>query len=210
MVPGHQADSSFSPTFSSEEPPSPPCTATPSPGENVSPTPCTPDNSATQPDVQVTPQVAESTTSSVDEGGGDGDGGGAPDTGSAQVDEEEVEVQEIEQEEEKPHVPEQPQLEQEEEKKEPEEQEREATCTGGAGRRPSLHHTASPIRVQRNGTCCHSTTSDYELSLDLKNKQVGSKALWDCGLGYVWVCDTGTRIGCCASFRCFEVAEFEV
>ncbi|KAA0721163.1 IQ motif and SEC7 domain-containing protein 3 [Triplophysa tibetana] len=174
MVPGHQADSSFSPPFSSEEPPSPPPTATSSPEETVSPTPCTPDNSATQPEVQVTPQVAESTTSSVDEGGGegDGDGGGAQETGSAQVDEEEVEAQEIEQEEEKPQVPQQPQPEQEEEKKEPEEQEREATCTGGAGRRPSLHHTASPIRVQRNGTCCHTTTSDYELSLDLKNKQI--------------------------------------
>ncbi|XP_057179648.1 IQ motif and SEC7 domain-containing protein 3 isoform X2 [Triplophysa rosa] len=158
----------------SEEPSSPPPTATPSHAETVSPSPCTPDTSATQPEVQVTPQVAESTTLSVDEGGGDGDrdGGGAQETGSAQVDKEEVEVQEIEQEEEKPQVPQQPQLEQEEEKKETEEQEREATCTGGAGRRPSLHHTASPIRVQRNGTCSHSTTSDYELSLDLKNKQI--------------------------------------
>lgn len=183
MVPGHQADSSFSPPFRSEEPPSPPPTATPCHGETVSPSPCTPDASATPPEVQETPQVAESTKSSVDEGGGDG--GGAQETGSAQVDEEEVEAQEVEQEEEKPQVPQQPQPEQEEEKKETEEQEREATCTGGAGRRPSLHHTASPIRVQRNGTCSHSTTQDYELSLDLKNKQVGSKALWDCGLGYV-------------------------
>ncbi|XP_026876469.2 IQ motif and SEC7 domain-containing protein 3 isoform X2 [Electrophorus electricus] len=44
--------------------------------------------------------------------------------------------------------------------------------TGGGGRRPSLHHTASPIRVQRNGACSHGGTSDYELSLDLKNKQI--------------------------------------
>ncbi|XP_045927588.1 IQ motif and SEC7 domain-containing protein 3 isoform X1 [Micropterus dolomieu] len=43
---------------------------------------------------------------------------------------------------------------------------------GGAGRRASLHHTASPLRVQRNGTGSHSATSDYELSLDLKNKQI--------------------------------------
>ncbi|KAM4570107.1 IQ motif and SEC7 domain-containing protein 3 isoform 2-T2 [Odontesthes bonariensis] len=43
---------------------------------------------------------------------------------------------------------------------------------GGAGRRASLHHTASPLRVQRNGAGSHSTTSDYELSLDLKNKQI--------------------------------------
>uniref|UniRef100_A0A3P9JCZ2 IQ motif and SEC7 domain-containing protein 3 n=1 Tax=Oryzias latipes TaxID=8090 RepID=A0A3P9JCZ2_ORYLA len=43
---------------------------------------------------------------------------------------------------------------------------------GGAGRRASLHHTASPLRVQRNGASSHSATSDYELSLDLKNKQI--------------------------------------
>ncbi|KAJ8007228.1 hypothetical protein DPEC_G00115350 [Dallia pectoralis] len=43
---------------------------------------------------------------------------------------------------------------------------------GATGRRASLHHTASPMRVQRNGACSHSTTSDYELSLDLKNKQI--------------------------------------
>ncbi|XP_053717619.1 IQ motif and SEC7 domain-containing protein 3 isoform X2 [Synchiropus splendidus] len=42
---------------------------------------------------------------------------------------------------------------------------------GGAGRRASLHHTTSPLRVQRNGAS-HSATSDYELSLDLKNKQI--------------------------------------
>ncbi|XP_073722790.1 IQ motif and SEC7 domain-containing protein 3 isoform X2 [Misgurnus anguillicaudatus] len=156
----------------SEETPSPSPTASPSPGETVSPSPGVTAASATQPEVQVTPQLAESPVTSVDGGGGDGDrdGGGAQDTGSAQVDKEEVELQEVEKEEEKPQV--QQQLEQEEEKKETEEQEREAACTGGAGRRPSLHHTASPIRVQRNGACSHSTTSDYELSLDLKNKQI--------------------------------------
>uniref|UniRef100_A0A8C2G6N9 IQ motif and SEC7 domain-containing protein 3 n=1 Tax=Cyprinus carpio TaxID=7962 RepID=A0A8C2G6N9_CYPCA len=75
------------------------------------------------------------------------------------------------QEEEKPQD-QPPQPVQEEVKKETEEQEKETASTGGTGRRPSLHHTASPIRVQRNGACSHSTTSDYELSLDLKNKQI--------------------------------------
>ncbi|KAM3926056.1 IQ motif and SEC7 domain-containing protein 3 isoform 2-T2 [Leptodactylus fuscus] len=40
----------------------------------------------------------------------------------------------------------------------------------------SLHHTGSPVRVQRGksaATCSHGTNnSDYELSLDLKNKQI--------------------------------------
>ncbi|XP_075066678.1 IQ motif and SEC7 domain-containing protein 3 isoform X3 [Mixophyes fleayi] len=39
----------------------------------------------------------------------------------------------------------------------------------------SLHHTASPVRVQRGknaATCSHGTSSEYELSLDLKNKQI--------------------------------------
>ncbi|XP_066446991.1 IQ motif and SEC7 domain-containing protein 3 isoform X2 [Eleutherodactylus coqui] len=40
----------------------------------------------------------------------------------------------------------------------------------------SLHHTGSPVRVQRGktaATCSHGTnSSDYELSLDLKNKQI--------------------------------------
>eukprot|EP00063_Salmo_salar_P089231 XP_014064066.1 PREDICTED: IQ motif and SEC7 domain-containing protein 3-like isoform X2 [Salmo salar] len=54
-----------------------------------------------------------------------------------------------------------------------EEEEDGAEARGGAaGRRASLHHTASPMRVQRNGACSHSATSDYELSLDLKNKQI--------------------------------------
>ncbi|XP_072001055.1 IQ motif and SEC7 domain-containing protein 3 isoform X3 [Engystomops pustulosus] len=42
--------------------------------------------------------------------------------------------------------------------------------------KPSLHHTGSPVRLQRGkttATCSHGTTSsDYELSLDLKNKQI--------------------------------------
>ncbi|XP_077123100.1 IQ motif and SEC7 domain-containing protein 3 isoform X2 [Ranitomeya variabilis] len=42
--------------------------------------------------------------------------------------------------------------------------------------KPSLHHTGSPVRVQRGksaATCSHGTNnSDYELSLDLKNKQI--------------------------------------
>ncbi|XP_077956446.1 IQ motif and SEC7 domain-containing protein 3 isoform X2 [Gasterosteus aculeatus] len=66
------------------------------------------------------------------------------------------------------------QEEKEEVEKEEEEEEEEGGGAkgGGAGRRASLHHTASPLRVQRNGAGSHSTTSDYELSLDLKNKQI--------------------------------------
>ncbi|CAG01920.1 unnamed protein product [Tetraodon nigroviridis] len=56
---------------------------------------------------------------------------------------------------------------------EEEEEEGGGAKGGGTGRRASLHHTASPLRVQRNGAGSHSATSDYELSLDLKNKQVG-------------------------------------
>ncbi|XP_054656235.1 IQ motif and SEC7 domain-containing protein 3 isoform X2 [Dunckerocampus dactyliophorus] len=58
--------------------------------------------------------------------------------------------------------------------KEEEEEEEEGGGAkgGGTGRRASLHHTASPLRVQRNGAGSHSATSDYELSLDLKNKQI--------------------------------------
>ncbi|XP_074553965.1 IQ motif and SEC7 domain-containing protein 3 isoform X2 [Halichoeres trimaculatus] len=55
---------------------------------------------------------------------------------------------------------------------EEEEEEGGGAKGGGAGRRASLHHTASPLRVQRNGAGLHSATSDYELSLDLKNKQI--------------------------------------
>ncbi|KAJ8392284.1 hypothetical protein AAFF_G00076480 [Aldrovandia affinis] len=45
---------------------------------------------------------------------------------------------------------------------------------GGTGQKASLHHTTSPVRVHRSkgpGACSHSSASDYELSLDLKNKQ---------------------------------------
>ncbi|XP_047192461.1 IQ motif and SEC7 domain-containing protein 3 isoform X2 [Scophthalmus maximus] len=55
---------------------------------------------------------------------------------------------------------------------EEEEEEGGGAKGGGAGRRASLHHTALPLRVQRNGAGSHSATSDYELSLDLKNKQI--------------------------------------
>ncbi|KAF7229204.1 transcript variant X1 [Nothobranchius furzeri] len=55
---------------------------------------------------------------------------------------------------------------------EEEDEEEGAAKGGGAGRRASLHHTASPLRVQRNGAGSHSASSDYELSLDLKNKQI--------------------------------------
>lgn len=58
---------------------------------------------------------------------------------------------------------------------------------GGTGRRASLHHTASPLRVQRNGAGSHSATSDYELSLDLKNKQVGWCRVG--GRGWGLMCD---------------------
>uniref|UniRef100_A0A8C1S5W9 IQ motif and SEC7 domain-containing protein 3 n=1 Tax=Cyprinus carpio TaxID=7962 RepID=A0A8C1S5W9_CYPCA len=155
----------------SEEPPSPSPIATPSPA--ASPSPGVTSNSAIQPEVHVVPQFAGTTVTSVDTGGGDGDrdGGEAQERGSAEVEKEEVRVQEIEQEEEKTQA-QPPQPMQQEVKKETEELEKETTSTGGTGRRPSLHHTASPIRVQRNGACSHSTTSKYELSLDLKNKQI--------------------------------------
>ncbi|XP_026080638.1 IQ motif and SEC7 domain-containing protein 3-like isoform X3 [Carassius auratus] len=155
----------------SEEPPPPSSITTPSPA--ASPSPGVTSTSATQPEVQVATQVAGNNVTSVDSGGGneDRDEGEVQERERAEVEEEEVRVQEIEREEEKPEA-QPPQPVQEEVKKETEEQEKETASTGGTGRRPSLHHTASPIRVQRNGTCSHSTTSDYELSLDLKNKQI--------------------------------------
>ncbi|TNN45666.1 hypothetical protein EYF80_044126 [Liparis tanakae] len=61
--------------------------------------------------------------------------------------------------------------EEEEEEVEDEDEEGGGAKGGGAGRRASLHHTASPLRAQRNGAGSHAATSDYELSLDLKNKQ---------------------------------------
>ncbi|XP_076860837.1 IQ motif and SEC7 domain-containing protein 3 isoform X2 [Brachyhypopomus gauderio] len=111
-----------------------------------------------------------------DDGGGGGRGG-------EQEHEELAEAGEREREKEKDgekapaQVHQQEQLEEEQEeggKKEAEDEEAGGGRggTGGGGRRPSLHHTASPIRVQRNGACSHAATSDYELSLDLKNKQI--------------------------------------
>uniref|UniRef100_A0A8C5PB31 IQ motif and SEC7 domain-containing protein 3 n=1 Tax=Leptobrachium leishanense TaxID=445787 RepID=A0A8C5PB31_9ANUR len=41
--------------------------------------------------------------------------------------------------------------------------------------KPSLYHTQSPVRVPRGknaATCSHGANSDYELSMDLKNKQI--------------------------------------
>lgn len=100
---------------------------------------------------------------------------------------EEVEVKERENEKEgakplaeSPKQHQQQEKQEEEGKKETEEEEAGGgRGSAGGGRRPSLHHTASsPMRVQRNGACSHASTSDYELSLDLKNKQVGCKVLW--------------------------------
>lgn len=77
-----------------------------------------------------------------------------------------------------------------------EEEEDGAEARGGAaGRRASLHHTASPMRVQRNGACSHSTTSDYELSLDLKNKQVGCVGVGGNGVICAGVGERGARLG---------------
>ncbi|XP_066523172.1 IQ motif and SEC7 domain-containing protein 3 isoform X1 [Hoplias malabaricus] len=111
-------------------------------------------------------------------GGGGGDGGGAEGLEPTEV---EVKVRVAQEEEETVAQAQQQQPEEVEEKGEQEENvkkeaEDEETAGGrggaGGGRRPSLHHTASPIRVQRNGACSHSSASDYELSLDLKNKQI--------------------------------------
>ncbi|XP_043943547.1 IQ motif and SEC7 domain-containing protein 3 isoform X1 [Protopterus annectens] len=52
--------------------------------------------------------------------------------------------------------------------------EEKAKCSGMV-QRASLHHTASPVRIQRSkgaASCSHAASSDYELSLDLRNKQV--------------------------------------
>ncbi|XP_077356836.1 IQ motif and SEC7 domain-containing protein 3 isoform X1 [Festucalex cinctus] len=83
-----------------------------------------------------------------------------PDLEDAQ---EEAQVEEVEVEEE---------AQEEKEEEEEEEEEDEGAKGSSAARRASLHHTASPLRVQRNGAGSHSATSDYELSLDLKNKQI--------------------------------------
>ncbi|XP_030633975.1 IQ motif and SEC7 domain-containing protein 3 [Chanos chanos] len=120
---------------------------------------------AVSPEVAVTslPEVAgevQDGESAKPADGGGGDGGGVQE--EVAVVEEKTEG-ENETEEEKQLEQQQPQQEEKEEQEE---------ARGGTGRRPSLHHTASPMRVQRNGTCAHSAASDYELSLDLKNKQI--------------------------------------
>lgn len=54
-------------------------------------------------------------------------------------------------------------------------QEEQAAGCSPLVQKASLHHTGSPVRVQRSkgtASCSHAATSDYELSLDLKNKQV--------------------------------------
>ncbi|XP_054023598.1 IQ motif and SEC7 domain-containing protein 3 isoform X1 [Dryobates pubescens] len=53
----------------------------------------------------------------------------------------------------------------------------EEQAAGGSPLVPkaSLHHTGSPVRLQRSkgtASCSHAAASDYELSLDLKNKQI--------------------------------------
>ncbi|XP_073177137.1 IQ motif and SEC7 domain-containing protein 3 isoform X2 [Lepidochelys kempii] len=56
-----------------------------------------------------------------------------------------------------------------------ERQEEQAAGCSPLVQKPSLHHTGSPVRVQRSkgtATCSHAAASDYELSLDLKNKQI--------------------------------------
>ncbi|XP_051974463.1 IQ motif and SEC7 domain-containing protein 3-like isoform X1 [Xyrauchen texanus] len=157
----------------SEEPPSPSPIATPSPEEPIvaaSPLRGATATNTAQPEVLVEPQIVGSTIKrSIDGGGDDGYRGSKQEIECLEIEQEEVKAQETAEEEENPHV--QPPQLQEDEKKDMEEQEREASSTGSAGRMPSLHHTASPIRMQRNRACSHSTSSNYELSLDLKNKQ---------------------------------------
>uniref|UniRef100_A0ABM5GEA1 IQ motif and SEC7 domain-containing protein 3 isoform X6 n=1 Tax=Pogona vitticeps TaxID=103695 RepID=A0ABM5GEA1_9SAUR len=56
-----------------------------------------------------------------------------------------------------------------------EQQEEQAAGCSLLVQKASLHHTGSPVRGQRGkgaATCSHAAASDYELSLDLKNKQI--------------------------------------
>uniref|UniRef100_W5KDX4 IQ motif and Sec7 domain ArfGEF 3 n=1 Tax=Astyanax mexicanus TaxID=7994 RepID=W5KDX4_ASTMX len=189
MLAGLRADSAFSPFLSSEEtPPASPVT---------SPSPCgAPEGPERPPD-----GGSPATPVDGGGGGGGGDGGGAEGSEATEaetrVGESEIEDRTPDQAQQaqpqvqvqhQPHQQQQQQQQQEEEeeeeveeeveteedvKKEAEDEEAGGGRGGtGGGRRPSLHHTASPIRVQRNGACSHSTASDYELSLDLKNKQI--------------------------------------
>ncbi|XP_057711268.1 IQ motif and SEC7 domain-containing protein 3 isoform X2 [Corythoichthys intestinalis] len=95
------------------------------------------------------------------------------------VDQEDVEEEEVKEKQEVQDAQEELKVEEVEEKEEAaeveemkEEEEDEGPKESSTARRASLHHTASPLRVQRNGAGSHSATSDYELSLDLKNKQI--------------------------------------
>ncbi|XP_071624871.1 IQ motif and SEC7 domain-containing protein 3 isoform X2 [Heliangelus exortis] len=54
-------------------------------------------------------------------------------------------------------------------------QEEQAAGCSPLVQKASLHHTGSPVRVQRSkgtASCSHAAASEYELSLDLKNKQI--------------------------------------
>ncbi|KAM6436711.1 IQ motif and SEC7 domain-containing protein 3 isoform 2-T2 [Liasis olivaceus] len=54
-------------------------------------------------------------------------------------------------------------------------QEEQAAGSSLLVQKASLHHTGSPVRGQRSqgaATCSHAAASNYELSLDLKNKQI--------------------------------------
>ncbi|XP_039189359.1 IQ motif and SEC7 domain-containing protein 3 isoform X4 [Crotalus tigris] len=56
-----------------------------------------------------------------------------------------------------------------------ERQEEQAAGSSLLVQKASLHHTGSPVRGQRSkgaATCSHAAASNYELSLDLKNKQI--------------------------------------
>lgn len=70
-----------------------------------------------------------------------------------------------------------------------ERQEAQAAGSSLLVQKASLHHTGSPVRGQRSkgaATCSHAAASNYELSLDLKNKQVRLLLLmpWERGLGW--------------------------
>ncbi|KAM9467332.1 IQ motif and SEC7 domain-containing protein 3 isoform 3-T3 [Clarias gariepinus] len=143
------------------------------------------DTPSGSPDGPAPPPDGDVSTPPADGGGGDGGGDlvrESPEPVVVVEVEVEVKVKEKENEKEgtnaKAESPEQHQQQEkleEEGKKETEEEEAGGGRggTGGGGRRPSLHHTASsPMRVQRNGACSHASASDYELSLDLKNKQI--------------------------------------
>ncbi|XP_046729250.1 IQ motif and SEC7 domain-containing protein 3 isoform X2 [Silurus meridionalis] len=137
-------------------------------------TPCvSPEGPAPPPDGDVSTPLAD---------GGGGDGGEklvqeSPEPVVAvevEVKEREIENEGIKPTAESPEQHQQQEKQEEEGKKETDEEEAGGGRGGaGGGRRPSLHHTASsPMRVQRNGACSHANASDYELSLDLKNKQI--------------------------------------